>query len=135
MAGTFDANVGSLLVRTDFSDDHAWLALVADASRPYRPDGFMATFIPIDDRAYEGMLPEDLANVDGDALVVYAADGSSMRGLDRTLLVVDRNHERGRWFRVTLDSAWGVENNLSLSNMDFIEFAGAVDDGRVFRGF
>ena len=28
-----------------------------------------------------------------------------------------------------------MENNLSLFNMDFFEFADAVDDDGVFRGF
>jgi len=30
---------------------------------------------------------------------------------------------------------WGVENNLNISNMDWEEFASAVDEGGVFRGF
>jgi hypothetical protein len=29
----------------------------------------------------------------------------------------------------------GIENNLSIANMDFDDFAGAVDSGGVFRGF
>jgi hypothetical protein len=31
--------------------------------------------------------------------------------------------------------AWSVENNLSLANMDFEEFANAVDVDGLFRGF
>jgi hypothetical protein len=30
---------------------------------------------------------------------------------------------------------WGVENNLSVSNMGFEEFADKVDQDGVFRGF
>jgi hypothetical protein len=30
---------------------------------------------------------------------------------------------------------WGVENNLSVANMDFHEFADNVEDDGVFRGF
>jgi hypothetical protein len=41
----------------------------------------------------------------------------------------------GRTFRVIPSEAWGVENNLSISNMGFAEFADAVDDRGVFRGF
>ena len=130
-----DAGAGSLLIRTDFSDDEAWQRLVVDAARPYGADGFMANFAPVSDRTFEGLLAEDLANLDGDALVVYAADRASMHAPERTLLVVDRLHDRGRWFRVTLEAAWSVENNLSLFNMDFFEFADAVDDDAVFRGF
>jgi hypothetical protein len=30
---------------------------------------------------------------------------------------------------------WGVENNLSLANMDFAEFADATDPDGIFCGF
>ncbi|MGW2328195.1 DUF6924 domain-containing protein [Streptomyces sp. NPDC001700] len=30
---------------------------------------------------------------------------------------------------------WSVENNLAISNMDFEEFASAVEDDGVLRGF
>jgi hypothetical protein len=30
---------------------------------------------------------------------------------------------------------WGIENNLSIANMDFEEFAENVDDDGIFRGF
>ena len=135
MARSLDADAGSLLIRTDFSDDEAWARLLVDAALPYSADGFTASFVAVSDRAYEGLHAEDLARLDGDAFFVYAADRLSMHGPERTLLVVDRLHDRGRWFRVTLEQAWAVENNLSLFNMDFFEFADAVDADRVFRGF
>ncbi|ALV31684.1 hypothetical protein [Streptomyces sp. CdTB01] len=53
---------------------------------------------------------------------------------DLPLLVVDLRRERGRCVRVVVAELWSIENNLSGANMDFEEFAGAVDDG-VFRGF
>jgi Domain of unknown function (DUF6924) len=30
---------------------------------------------------------------------------------------------------------WSVENNLSIANMDFEDFADATDDDGIFRGF
>lgn len=132
---SLDADAGSLLIWTDFSDDQAWARLLVDAQRPSSPDGFTASFVPISDEAYEGLRAEELASLDGDAFFLYAADRLSMHGPERTLLVVDRLHDRGRWFRVTLEEAWAVENNLSLFNMDFFEFADAVDDDGVYRVF
>lgn len=38
-------------------------------------------------------------------------------------------------FRVIPSELWSVENNLSLANMDFDEFAGAAHADGVFRGF
>ena len=43
--------------------------------------------------------------------------------------------EPGRTFRVIPSEMWSVENNLSIANMDFAEFADAVDEDGVFRGF
>ena len=134
MAGRFDADEGSLLVRTDFSDDEAWKRLLLDVARPHGPDRFTANFVPIDDKTYEGMTAAQLAAVDGEAHVIYAADSLSMVGGDRSLLVVDRLHDPGRSFRCSLQAAWAVENNLSLFNMDFFEFADAAVGDGVFRG-
>lgn len=127
--------MASPLVRTDFSDEQAWERIVIDASRPSDPDGFTAHLVPIDDRAFEGSGPADLAKIDGNSSVIFAADHESMCGAERTLLVVDRMRERGRSFRVTLETTWSVENNLSLGNMDFFEFADAAHEDGVFRGF
>jgi hypothetical protein len=38
-------------------------------------------------------------------------------------------------FRVVVSLLWSVENNLSLSNLDWADFAGNVGDDEVFRGF
>jgi hypothetical protein len=54
---------------------------------------------------------------------------------EHPVLVVDLYSEPGRSFRVVPSEMWGVENNLSLANMDFEEFADAVDRDGVFRGF
>ncbi|MGF1568782.1 MAG: hypothetical protein ACFCVD_12050 [Nodosilinea sp.] len=43
--------------------------------------------------------------------------------------------EPGRTFRVIPREMWGVENNLSISNMDYYEFADSTDADGVFRGF
>jgi hypothetical protein len=43
--------------------------------------------------------------------------------------------ELGRTFRVIPSEMWDVENNLSLANMDFPEFAGSTGPDGIFRGF
>jgi hypothetical protein len=125
----------SLLIRTDFSDDDAWATLVAEASAAYGPDEFSADFSAVSDASFHGMTPSDLAGVPGSALVVFLADATSVLGSEKTLVVVDRLDDPGRSFRVVLSEAWGPENNLRLANMDFEEFADAVDADGVFRGF
>ena len=51
------------------------------------------------------------------------------------MLVIDLADQPGRTFRVIPSEMWSVENNLSLANMDFDEFADAVDAAGIFRGF
>ena len=50
-------------------------------------------------------------------------------------MVMDLYTERGRAFRVIPSEIEGVENNLSLANMDFGEFADSADRDGIFRGF
>ena len=37
--------------------------------------------------------------------------------------------------RAVMPEMWGIENNLSIANMDFDDFADAVDGNGVHRGF
>ena len=66
---------------------------------------------------------------------LFVVDRTAITHPDRPVLVVDLNEEPGRTFRVIPSKIWGVENNLSIANMDFGEFADAVDSEGVFRGF
>jgi hypothetical protein len=47
---------------------------------------------------------------------------------------VDLFDEPGRTFRVIPSEMWGIENNLSTSNMGFDEFAVLADKDGIFRG-
>ena len=109
--------------------------MIAEAGAAYGPDQFSAGFVPVSDESFDGMNPAELAASPGSALVVFAADTASMFASEKTLIVVDRNKEPGRFFRVVLSEAWGAGNDLRLANMDFFEFAEAADADGVFRGF
>lgn len=127
-----EGGAGSLLVRTDFSDDSAWVALT------HQVTGRAASLIIVDDRRFEGLDAAGLAALTGShPYYVFAADSTTLEG-EHTLLVVDRHHEPGRWFRVALDEVASVEANLAIANMDFADFADfahATDQDHVFRGF
>lgn len=127
----------SPLVRTDFSDDDAWAALV-QAALAESPDGFRAYLKVIDDRAFEGFSPAELVERGegwGDAAVLFAADAEALNDPEHPILCVDLIEQPGRTFRCIPSELWGVDNNLSLANMDFDEFASSVDARGVHRGF
>jgi hypothetical protein len=54
---------------------------------------------------------------------------------EHPILVVDLYGKPQKTFRVIPARLATVENNLAIANMDFDEFANAVDKDGVFRGF
>ncbi|MFE2182486.1 DUF6924 domain-containing protein [Streptomyces sp. NPDC059455] len=126
-----------LLVRTDFSSDAAWERLDAVLATP-NEEGFLAYVEPLDDRRFAGMTPEealDLLPPDYEHPLLVLADGAAMASEELPLLVMDLREVRGRSIRVIATELWGIENNLSISNLDFEEFAASVDEDGVFRTF
>jgi hypothetical protein len=126
----------ALLIRTDFSDQRAWKTLTMVASAPADP--FMFTMEIVDDRANSGATLEQLMGAlpeDYPHSFIVVADRISISQPDHPLLVVDLLEERGRQFRTVASQVASIENNLSIANMGFEEFAEAVDQGGVFRGF
>jgi len=126
----------ALVLRTDFSDAAAWEALCAAIREPVGE--FKAYVDFVSDPEYDGMTTEQLL-----ALIPHSSYRSFMFVVDRIalshpdspILVVDLYAEPGRIFRVIPSEMWGVENNLSIANMDFAEFADEADSDGVFRGF
>jgi Domain of unknown function (DUF6924) len=134
---TLPKTENSLMLRTDFADDAAWAALCEAVQEPSE-EGFKAIVDCVNDPAYEGLTVEQLvalAPKDGERSFAFLADRTTFTNPERPVLVVDLDDEPGRTFRVIPREMWGVENNLSIANMDYSEFADSVDPDGVFRGF
>lgn len=128
----------SIVLRTDFSDDGAWAWLCDKIREPSVPDGFRAYVDCISDRAYEALdapAVTRLARMGKDRSFLFVADSVALSDPGHPVLVVDLRCEPGRTFRAFPSEVWGIENNLSIGNMDFHEFADNVDPDGVFRGF
>jgi hypothetical protein len=127
----------SLLVRTHFGDQAAWQRLQA-AALGENEDGFRAYLAVVDDDTLEGASWEQLRaavlTAAQHASVLFIADEEAMRG-SQPLQVVDLSARGRPPFRCVADQLWSVENNLNLANMDWEEFAAAVDGQGVHRGF
>ena len=128
----------ALVLRTDFADDAAWVRLCADIQRPYGL--FLANVSCVSDRAFEGVTPEAISAAEGGGEEVrrtylFIVDRAALTGPDHPVLVLDLSDEPGRTFRVVPQELGSVENNLSLGNMDFRDFADACGPDGIFRGF
>jgi hypothetical protein len=141
---------GTLLVRTDFTDDDAWDQVRDEATREYQPDGFCANVEPVSDPQWASATWEALKAAtlvdDTGPTVLFIADSITFASPEHPILVVDLDDKilsvaefpeiaDRTPFRCIPSELWGVENNLSISNLDWEDFADAVDSDGVFRGF
>ena len=128
----------ALVIRTDFSNQEAWEAIGA-AILQLTEEGFGAQVEFVDDVAYRGATQEQLLGLvpEGEErpFFLMIVDAITVRSPEHPVLVVDLWHEPGRSFRAAPGAVQSIENNLSIANMDFAEFADAVDEDGIFRGF
>jgi len=125
----------ALLIRTDFSDESAWQELKAAVSEPEDP--FIFSMEVVDDRLNGGATVEQIMEAlpeDYPHSFIVVADSAAISQADFPLLVVDLLEERGRQFRAVAPQVASIDNNLSIANMGFEEFADLVDESGVFRG-
>ena len=126
----------ALLIRTDFSNDEAWEDLKSIAENP--PDPFMFTMEIIDDAEFADLTPDKILEAIPDDCphsFIVVADSTALNNDDYPLLVIDLLEDRGRQFRSIASQIASVENNLSIANMSFDDFANATADTGIFRGF
>ncbi|MBK7973182.1 MAG: hypothetical protein IPK07_07860 [Deltaproteobacteria bacterium] len=124
------------MIRTDYSDALAWARIVAAIQRPHPAWGFTAQVQIVDDPSFDGLSRDDivrLAKPEYHLSFLFIVDQQAVKRKDHACLAVDIRKKRE--FRVIPSEVWGVENNLSLGNMDWTDFANWVDQSDTFRGF
>jgi hypothetical protein len=129
-------------VRTDFTDEAAWTALLDTVRRPEpgrrNPIDDFGEFIGIvDDPVFEGATPEQLMSLvradpeDSDEVVADAllvADRAAMSDPEHRLLVVPLAERVGHTFRLAPERAGSMLANLAIANQDIEDFMD--DDAR-----
>lgn len=135
-----------LVIRTDFSDDESWNAVVGELHRPWGPGGEIAATVQlVEALAWSGATPDEVlaAVVDGDLIVVFLADRDTMKSPVRALLALSTVWEdvsgldpvyyqeliespEPREFRAVPAAVHGVQADLALGNVNFAEYAAAA---------
>ncbi|MCA6091096.1 hypothetical protein LE181_02780 [Streptomyces sp. SCA3-4] len=124
------------VIRTDFTDDAAWKAIRRRIETP-SDEGFLASVEYFDDPVYQRLTPEQILTLVPDepqCALLIVVDAIAVASPEMPLLCIDVWEERGRTVRVVASELWSIENNLSIANMDFEEFAEAADEDGVYRG-
>lgn len=127
-----------LVLRTDYSDPAAWRKIVSIIRKPVSVFKFLANVDFLDDSNYEDLDKSQLLDMlarNYKHSFIFVVDRSTVASPEYPILVVDLYESPGREFRAIPSEIQGIENNLSIANMDFDEFARAVDEDGVFRGF
>jgi len=127
-----------LVLRTDFSNQAAWERICAIIRKPVGVFGFRANVEFVDDVEFAGIAKDQLVELlpkDYSHSFITVVDQTAISLPDHPLLIVDLYEKSGHEFRAIPSTIQGIENNLSIANMDFEEFAESVDESGVFRGF
>src|SRR5712691_952464 len=130
----------SLVIRTDFENQQAWDTICKLIRAPVRDgsDTFYAYVEILEDTEFRNLSKEELlarAPKDYNHSFLLVVDSIAITHPDFPILVIDLCADRGRNFRAIPSQIQGIENNLSIANMDFFEFADAVNKDGIFRGF
>ena len=126
----------TLVIRTDFSDDAAWDRLCRAIRTPSPDFGFLANVEFVDDRRHDGATAEALvAQAPASQVLLFVADRAALSNPDQPVLAVYYFDTPFQFLRVIPSELWGIENNISLGNMDFEEFVENAGPDGIFRGF
>lgn len=145
------------VVRTDFSDNAKWAAVRELIAAPQTDFGqkFYAYVRYVSDEKYSGIECNEVVRTlpdDYPGFLCFIVDQTTLTDDEHPVLVVDfgpnstelEDYERTpsqtpvtdiKTIRAIPSTIQCIENNLSISNMDFEEFADSVDADGVFRGF
>ena len=124
------------IIRTDFTNDAAWKRLQTAVQSP--PEPFLFAMEIVDDQNFDQLTNEKLPEQIPDNYLhsfIVLADATSLSAPNFPLLVIDLLEDPGREFRCEAAHLASIENNLSIGNMGFEEFADSVDDSGIFSGF
>lgn len=126
------------VLRTDFGDDASWSRLCGLISSPIGAEGFRAYMTFLSDPEFVDVTPESLPErlpKPYQHSFIVIADHRTFAEADAPLLVVDLLDKPGRSIRALPTRIGAIENNLSIGNMGFAEFAEAAGGDGLFRGF
>lgn len=132
------ATENALVLRTDFSDQAAWDRICAAIRKPVSIFRFRANVQFLDEPQYANITKDQLLKLippNYNHSFIIVADQTAISQPDHPLLIIDLYERSGNEFRSIPSQIQGIENNLSIANMDFEEFAESIDEDGIFRGF
>lgn len=138
LAGCFrasDKEIGAQLIKLAPARDAQWAAVATATRAPPAP--FIAKIEFVAKAEFQGKSVDEALTLLPKSYpysFVFFADERALTDEGFPCLCVDLLDEKKPRFRVDAKHIASVENNLTLANMDFSEFANAAKAQGVFRG-
>lgn len=126
-----------LIVRTYFDNNKEWKSISEKLTKSYEM-GFRAYVDFLDDKKYHNCSSDEIVKLCKSKYkhtFIFVADSLTFSNSENSVLCIDLYDQPGKSFRVIPSQLSGIENNLSIANMDFYEFYDNCDSDGVFRGF
>jgi len=129
------ASADTLVVRTDYSDEAAWVRVRDEIEASDEWSSAYVSFIS--DPDFEGLGVDELSALGRRAHqgYMFVVDRVTLADQEHPVLLLDIADEPEPSFRVVPWEMAGIDNNLSIANMDWSDFAESTDADGVFRGF
>ncbi|MFE8950682.1 DUF6924 domain-containing protein [Streptomyces sp. NPDC007856] len=118
----------SPLLRTDFTDDEAWQALLDEVGEDW-------VTVMADPSHRDLSVPELTALVSDSRRypVLVVADRVTFSSDEHSLLLIDVQEKPGRTFRAVPDAFQSAIGNLAIQNQSFDDYLNSLDDSGVYR--
>lgn len=127
-----------IVLRTDFSNENEWKTICNEIVTPNPEFGFTSNVVFASDTSFQDYTEKQLLSDSTSKYnhaFIFIVDKITVTNPEHPILCIGLKHNRGLKLRTIPSEMWGIENNLSISNMDFEEFSGVVDKDGIFRGF
>lgn len=135
---TIAATTEVLVLRVDFSDDSSWNELCSEIKTPNYDFDLIANVEFCNNKEFESLTIEQVVSTlskNYEHSIIFIADTTTFSNKEHPVLCVELREQRGESFRVIPAEMCLLEINISLSNMDFFEFAENTEPDGIFRGF
>jgi hypothetical protein len=127
-----------IVLRTDFSNETEWKKICDEIITPNPEFGFIPYVVFASDTSFQNYTEDQLlsdSSTQYHHAFIFIVDKQTMNNPEHPILCLGLKHNRGLKLRTIPSEMWGIENNLSNSNIDFEELSNAVDKEGIFRGF
>ncbi|MFD4638290.1 DUF6924 domain-containing protein [Lentzea sp. NPDC058436] len=118
----------SPFLRTDFTDDEAWQALLDETGEDW--------VTVVADPGHRGLSADELVALVPQGRrypVLVVADDVTFGSTERSLLLIDVLQKPGRTFRVAIDEFQSVIGNLAIDNLCFDDYLDSLGGAEVHR--